>query len=754
MAKSRKSLRVTAARKVGGARTRQHELETQVAEYAAKLAAVGRVRAHAEYAVDGTILEVNDNFVKAVGYAADELRGKHHRMLVEPAIANSAEYVDMWGKLARGEYHGGRYRRVVKGGGMVWLQGYYSPIRTEEGITKIIEYATDITAEMTAEADRKGQIAAINRVQAIIEFTLDGTVLNANENFLKTMGYSMEEIRGRHHRLFVEQGYADSEAYRQFWARLGSGAFDAGQYKRLAKGGREIWIQASYNPIFDPDGKPYKVIEYATDITEHMKAAETARIKSALDKAGANVMLADDKLDIIYLNEAAQRLFAEMQNDLRRELPGFDATKLVGANIDTLYKNPAQQHQLLTNLTGTHSDQMTVGGRIIRISATPVMDANGKRLGTVVEWWDRTQEVTIEQEVAELVEKALDGDLTRRVTASGRSGFLAILATGLNHLIDNMAQTVRQIKIAAATVHRGAEEISQGNTNLSQRTEEQSSSLEQTASSMEQMTSTVKQNADNAGQANQLATAARDQAEKGGVVVGKAVRAMTDINEASKKIADIISVIDEIAFQTNLLALNAAVEAARAGEQGRGFAVVATEVRSLAGRSATAAKEIKELIKDSVHKVNDGSALVTQSGQTLEQIVASVKKVSDIVAEIAAASREQSSGIEQVNKAVMQMDEMTQQNAALVEQATAASHSMAEQAAELNALMERYTIAEDADGAAAARPAVRAAERRASDRPWAGKEAAAPRAGGPKRPAPAPTKAKVAAGSDAEWEEF
>src|SRR4029077_6425320 len=218
--------------------------------------------------------------------------------------------------------------------------------------------------------------------------------------------------------------------------------------------------------------------------------------------------------------------------------------------------------------------------------------------------------------------------------------------------------------------------ISKGNLNLSQRTEQQASSLEETASSMEEMTSTVKQTADNAGQANQLAMAARQQAEKGGAVVSLAVSAMGGINAASKKIADIISVIDGIAFQTNLLALNAAVEAARAGEQGRGFAVVATEVRNLAGRSATAAKEIKGLIQDTVSKVDEGSKLVTQSGATLEQIVTAVKKVTDIVTEIAPASNAQSSGIEQVNKAVMQLDELTQQNAALVEQASAASQAM------------------------------------------------------------------------------
>jgi methyl-accepting chemotaxis protein len=239
----------------------------------------------------------------------------------------------------------------------------------------------------------------------------------------------------------------------------------------------------------------------------------------------------------------------------------------------------------------------------------------------------------------------------------------------------------------------------QGNIHLSQRTEQQASSLEATAASMKEMTSTVKQNADNASQANQLASAARDQAQNGGAVVGEAVAAMSRINESSRQIADIIGVIDEIAFQTNILALNAAVEAARAGEQGRGFAVVATEVRSLAGRSAAAARQIKDLIHDSVKKVEAGSVLVGRSGETLKQIVVSVKKVSEIVAEIAAASREQSSRIDLVNTAVMQMDEMTQQNAALVEQATAASESMAEQAGELNKLMARYRVA-DATGRA------------------------------------------------------
>src|SRR6185437_10447225 len=399
---------------------------------------------------------------------------------------------------------------------------------------------------------------------------------------------------------------------------------------------------------------------------------------------------------IIYLNETASSTFARSEHEIRSSLPGFEVGRLRGANLETLAIDPAAEHRELDTLGSSRSVERELGACTFRTVTNPVLDESGARIGTVMEWTDRTQEVIVENEMQGMLSAVVAGDLGSRIDLSGKSGFFEAMSRGVNQLADTMAEVVSRVKGVAAEVHRGADEISAGNANLSQRTEEQSSSLEETASSMEEMTTTVKQNADNAAQANQLALAARDQAEKGGTVVSHAVAAMAGINDASKKIADIIGVIDDIAFQTNLLALNAAVEAARAGEQGRGFAVVASEVRSLAGRSATAAKEIKELIQDSVRKVEDGSVLVTQSGQTLEKIVASVKKVSDIVAEIAAASREQSSGIEQVNRAVMQMDELTQQNAALVEQATAASQAMAEQVRGLNEMLARYRIAEAA----------------------------------------------------------
>lgn len=294
-------------------------------------------------------------------------------------------------------------------------------------------------------------------------------------------------------------------------------------------------------------------------------------------------------------------------------------------------------------------------------------------------------------EIAQVMGHMAEGDLTKPM-AGDYQGDFAKVKENINSTLVNLKQIVAKILEGVDTISTAADEIASGNTNLSARTEQQASSLEETASSMEELTSTVKNNADNAQQANQVASSARQLAERGGEVVGNAVEAMEEINTSSSKIAEIIGVIDEIAFQTNLLALNASVEAARAGEQGRGFAVVATEVRNLAGRSATAAKEIKDLIQDSVEKVKNGAQLVNESGETLGEIVSGVKKVGDIISEITAASQEQSAGIDQVNQAVTSMDEVTQQNAALAEETSAASASMSEKAREMEGLMGFFKV--------------------------------------------------------------
>jgi len=627
------------------------------------------------------------------------------------------------------------------------------------------------TARSTTELDdMRGQIAAINKSQAVIEFGLDGTILTANDNFLHALGYTLSEIQGKHHSLFVEPAFRDSAEYRAFWAKLGRGDYDSAVYKRIGKGGKEIWIQASYNPVLNAAGKPYKVVKFATDITDQkMRMADYEGQIAAISKAQAVIEFE--------LDGTIRTANANFLNVL-----GYTLDEVKGRHhslfVTPAYRESAEYRAFWAKLARGEYDAaqyLRIGkaGREVWIQASynPIFDPNGKPFKVVKYATDVTQQVLMSQQLQAAVQEtrgavssATQGDLLARIPTQGKTGEIEALCQGINTLLDATMTLIKSVKSAAQQVQAGAEEISRGNTDLSQRTEEQASSLEETASSMEEMTSTVKQTADNAGQANQLATAARQQAEKGGAIVGSAVTAMGQINASSRKIADIIGVIDEIAFQTNLLALNAAVEAARAGEQGRGFAVVATEVRNLAGRSATAAKEIKGLIQDSVTKVEEGSKLVDESGKALEDIVSSVKKVTDIVSEIAAASREQSSGIEQVGKAVMQMDEVTQQNAALVEEAAAASQSIVDQAQSLNDLVAHYQVGEEAPAAViASKPrnprAPPAVERRGQKRPWSKTVAAKPAAGPTTRPSdsnPATTR-KVAnseAAGDAEWSQF
>ncbi len=465
-------------------------------------------------------------------------------------------------------------------------------------------------------------------------------------------------------------------------------------------------------------------------LAENQRITEEAlRINRALDWVTTSVLITDEHYNIIYLNEAAQRLFQTDEKSIQNTLPDFHAQQLRGLNIDVLHKAPAQQREFLSQLNRTHQARIQIGNLTLEHIITPIINADGERKGIVVEFNNCTTELAMEREVNQVIQAASAGDFKQRIRLTHQTDFFHTVGEGVNQVLDynqsaveditritaalaqgDLTQTIEKeykgtldqlkkginitvqrlrevitiIQETAQTVNQATEELSEGNIRLSQRTEEQASSLEETAANLQQMTGSVQQNADNAKEAAKLATQTKDCATAGGEVVNAAIRAMEDISHSSKKMTEIISVIDEIAFQTNLLALNAAVEAARAGEQGRGFAVVAAEVRNLAQRSADAAKEIKTLISDSVTKVQEGTKLTNKSGETLAEIVSAVKKVNDLIANIAAAGQEQSSGIHQVNKAVAQMDEMTQQNAALVEQAASASEALRKQALELN----------------------------------------------------------------------
>jgi methyl-accepting chemotaxis protein len=546
-------------------------------------AAINENYAYIEFDTSGIVITANQIFLNLLGYQLGEITGKHHRTFVDPAQSGTQAYVQFWADLNAGKAVSDVFKRITKAGNEIWIQAVYSAVKDEVGrVFKIVKIATDVTAQRLSAADFEGQIAAIGKAQAVIEFGLDGKVLTANDNFCQTLGYTLAEIKGQHHSLFVDPVFRSTPDYRMFWEKLGRGEYDSGQYKRIGKGGAEIWIQASYNPILDLNGKPFKVVKYATDITAQIRAAEA--LKAAV------------------------------------------------------------------------------------------------------------------QQTQDVVTAAKENDLRHRIPLEGKTGEIAQLCEGVNGLLDTMSGMISEISETAHTLTTAAREIATGNTDLSQRTEEQAASLEETAASMEQLTNTVRQNAENAQQANKLTSSASDVAIKGGTVVAEVVQTMDGITQASRKIADIIGVIDEIAFQTNILALNAAVEAARAGDQGRGFAVVAAEVRNLAQRSANAAKEIKGLISDSVAKVESGSRLVDTAGKTMEEIVQSVKRVTDIMAEISAASQEQRGGIEQVNTAVTQMDKVTQQNAALVEEAAAAAKSMEDQTNSMQEMVGQFLVADGFGG--------------------------------------------------------
>lgn len=544
---------------------------------AAEAAAIRRSQAVIEFDLDGRILTANPLFLNTVGYELAEVVGQHHSMFVDPAEARGATYKDFWAKLGRGEPLEAQFLRVGKGGRRIWLQATYTPILNSAGKPiKVVKFATDITHLKETMSDFEGQVAAIGKSQAVIEFDLQGNVLDANANFLKAIGYTLAEIKGQHHSMFVPPAERDGAAYRQFWAKLGRGEFDEGQYQRIGKGGRRIWIQATYNPILNAVGEPFKVVKYAADITAAREAQE------ALQDAVA--------------------------------------------------------------------------------------------------------------ETRAIVQSAAGRDLTQRIALDGKAGDIRALCGGVNALVDTVADIILRTATICTTINSSSQRITGDSRALAQRTEEQANSLQETAATTEELAASVKHSAARAAEATGLGEVAKAAADQGGSVATGAVTAMERIEKASNDISAIVTVIDGIAFQTNLLALNAAVEAARAGDAGKGFAVVASEVRALAQRSSTAANDIKALISNSTDQVQTGVNLVKDVGKALTEIVESSNSVASALGDIASASKEQASAVEEVAKVVAQMDDMTQRNSSMAEQSAAVAQDLQAATAELAGLLSSFRV--------------------------------------------------------------
>ncbi|RFC37821.1 MAG: Methyl-accepting chemotaxis protein [Candidatus Nitrotoga sp. SPKER] len=501
---------------------------------------------------------------------------------------------------------------------------------------------------------------------------------------------------------------------------------------QLAKG--ELNVKVNVNSK-DETGQLLAAMQIMADnirsnVEEAAKIAnENLRIKIALDSVSTNVMIADNDRNIIYANAAVVSMLSNAEADMRKVLPNFSAARLIGSNIDQFHKNPSHQKHLLATFNSNHKAQITVGARIFALSANPVLNKNGERLGSVVEWNDRTLEVAIENEIGSIVEGAVNGNFTLRVLEEGKTGFFAKISTDVNQLMatseeglndvlrvlaalaqGDLTKTIEkeyggtfgELKVASNEVveklsHivtdvisstdallQASEQVSATSQSLSQAASEQAASVEETSASIEQMSASISQNTENAKVTDGMASKAAKEATEGGEAVGQTVSAM-------KEIAKKISIIDDIAYQTNLLALNAAIEAARAGEHGKGFAVVAAEVRKLAERSQVAAQEIGELASSSV-------GMAEKAGNLLDEMVPSISKTSDLVQEISAASEEQSSGVHQINNAMGQLNQMTQQNASASEELAATAEEMNGQADQLQGIMGFFTVKSNTSG--------------------------------------------------------
>ncbi len=531
--------------------------------------AISKSQAVIEFDTDGTILYANENFLRTMGYDLAQIIGQHHSIFVPEEEATAPAYQRFWQDLANGMFRSGEFCRLTRAREKVWLQASYNPVKDESGRTvKIVKFALDTTAQRAAATDARAKMAAADRALAMIEFDPDGNVLSANENFLKAMGYQLSEIVGRHHQLFLRTEDSSATEYDRFWNELRGGKIQSAEFCRLAKSGREVWIQASYNPVFDQDGRLWKIVKFATDVTAR---------KQGIREIGAAL------------------------------------------------------------------DRLSQGDLTVRIDAT------------------------------------LEDELNQ-------------VRHDLNNAVERLAQVLGDVASNAVLIRNETAGISRSANDLSSRTEQQAATLEQTSAALQAMTEATVLTARRTSEASEFAAAARNDADRSAAVVSEAVQAMTQIAESSTKISRIIKVIDEIAFQTNLLALNAGVEAARAGDLGRGFAVVATEVRALAHRSSEAAREISGLIGLSAEQVKSGVSLVNRAGVSIEGIQKAIHDIDHQMAGIAEFSRDQSHNLTEISQSVSRLDQVTQRNAAMFQETAAATEELTRAADLLCASTAEFTL--------------------------------------------------------------